>query len=217
MASEAAPKKRGLFGTVIVLIVIEFAVIFLAVPTSWVKNIGETDRVFTSSTLGETYEKDILEKASGWYLNAFINTGVIQAVNNYLFDQWEPNPEKANLPFDDRGLGELMQSRINNMWAATYIATYRLAEMWSWTVYLLPFLLPAIFDGFVRREINKWRFFSPSPLKHHTSSMGIKFGIVLVILLPFLPIPFPVVFIPILFVFIGLMVSMFMGNLSKHI
>lgn len=217
MASESPPKKRGLFGTVVVLIVIELAVIFLAVPTDWVKKIGEQDRLFTSTTLGAAYEKDILDSASSWYLNAFIDTGVIKAVNNFLFDQWDKNEVEGGLPFDDRGLSDLVKSRVNTMWAALYIATYRLVEMWSWSVYLLPFLLPAIFDGFVRRAINKWRFFSPSPLKHHSAIMGIKFGIVFSILLPFLPIPFPVIFIPILFVFIGLMISMFMGNLSKHI
>jgi len=217
MAAESPPKKRGLFGTIIVLIVIEFAVVFLAVPTSWIKKIGEQDRSFTSTTLGVSYEKDILESASSWYLAAFIDTGVIEGVNNYLFDQWDRNAGESNIQFDDRGLSDLVKSRVNTMWSAMYIATYRVVEMWSWSVYLLPFLIPAIFDGFVRRAINKWRFFSPSPLKHHSAIMGMKFGMIIVILLPFLPIPFPVVFIPILFVFIGLMVSMFMGNLSKHI
>jgi len=142
---------------------------------------------------------------------------VISSVNNFLFDQWDKSVEDGAMPFDDRGLTELAKQRVSTMWSALYIATYRIAEMWAWMPYLLPFLIPAILDGFVKRSINKWRFFSPSPLKHQSTMVSIKVGIGIMILLPFLPIPFPVVLIPAMFVFLGCMIMLFVGNLSKHI
>jgi len=214
MAQEKNPSAKTIKGWIFIIVTMELALSFLAVPQSWIQSIGVSDRGLTALTLGAGYEKDILAIATHWYVVMFVDTHIIQSINNFLFAQWEHTNQ---IPIDDRGFSQFVKNRLDATWAAIFIATYRLAETWSWLPYILPLGIPAIIDGITRRSINKWRYFSPSPLTHRACVNTTNICIIILILMPFAPFPFPVVLIPILLLALALAAMIFTGNLSKHI
>lgn len=218
MASKG--KERPFYMYLAYGLFFELLIVFLFIPESWVLSIGESDRALTAWVFGQEYELSILTMTSDVYTKVMIDTGVIETVNNFLFEQWDntPTPDGVQeFTFDDRGMSQYVENRVKITWSALYIAFYRLCETWTWLPYMLPVLIPGMMDGIVNRQVNQWRFFSPSPLLHTVALNSMRFGGALLILFPFLPTPFPVVFIPLILFVIVWMSSMFMGNLSKHL
>jgi hypothetical protein len=207
-------KKRGLFWLVTALFLTELGIVFLAVPHSWVMTVGSYDRGFVYQWFGEGFEEKVLSDAVEWFNATFTNTGIQEATYDFLVGQWNAT---GKVQIDDRGLKSLTEDRLDTVWAAMSVAFYRLSETSKWVVYMAPLLFAILIDGFAQREINKWRFFMPSPMVHYASRMAIITGFSLIVLIPFAPIPLYAPLLPVLIAIMGVFVWVAVTNLSKRL
>lgn len=207
--------ERPLIWKLVILGLVELGIVFLAVPHSWVMSVGESDRVSVVTWFGSGLEAKILSRASVWFKSAFIDTGIVAGINHFLFGQWDQNAANS-FQLDDRGLSQWVSGRISTAWSAIYQGLYRVSEVATWLPYIIPVLIPLFADAWFRRQVNNWRFFSPSPAKHAVSVWTVYVSVIVFILFPLLPITFPAILPPLLLLILGAGVWVFASNLTKR-
>jgi len=207
-------RKRGFAWFVMALFLTELGIVFLVIPHAWVSRVGSYDRGFVYQWFGGDFEARVLRDAMSWFNALFVNTGIQDATYNFLIGQWD---NSQGVQIDDRGLGALTKDRLSTMWAAVSVAMYRFSEMAKWCALLLPLLFAVVVDGLTQREINKWRYFSPSPVVQHASTMTILMVSALGLLLPFAPVPLYAPLIPVLMVLALMTAWMALANMAKRL
>jgi len=77
-----------------------------------------------------------------------------------------------------------------------YAVCYRVAMIVVWLPYALPVFAAALWDGWQRRRISKWRFEFSSPMRHRYASRGAGYLMLIAIAVPALPFPIPPLGVP---------------------
>ncbi|WP_287961699.1 DUF4400 domain-containing protein [Alcanivorax sp.] len=204
---------KGYLWFLAALFLTEIGIVFLVAPNSWVSRCFSWDRGFVYQWFGQGFEQDVLHQAASWYDALFEKTGIKQASYDFLINDWNND----GLQIDDRGLSAWAAERLKTTWLAISLACYRFSQIWAWLVLLLPLLFGMVVDALTQREINKWRFFSPSALVHYSTHMAIGALASLLLLVPFLPLPMYAPAIPGGMVIVGAIGWVSIGNLGKRL
>jgi hypothetical protein len=211
----AQQKKRSLMNWFLVIGLTELAIVFLVVPYAMILSQGAAERTMNVKWLGEKTEQVVKTTADTWYTDLFIDTGIYEAVEEFLVTGWTGDRDR-NLKLDDRGVGELAEARLSAAWAAIYLTLYRLAGFALWGPYVVPFLVPALVDGVMERERRKWMFTYASPMLHNAGASIMGWTLAVGTLLLVLPFAMPPVYQPVLLA--GFAVSMWIvaANIQKR-
>ena len=207
-------RQRSFAGWITALFLTELAIVFLVVPHGWVSKIGGYDRAFVLQWFGPAFEEKVLNDAMQWFDTVFVKTNIQDSTYRFLVGQWNAS---GDIPLDDRGLGALTVDRLNTAWAAVSVAFYRFSETLKWAVVVLPLMVGALLDGLTQREINKWRYFMPSPMLQHGVRLFILSVVGLALILPFAPIPMYAPLLPLLVCLTAVFLWAGAANLSKRL
>lgn len=199
--------------TLFILLLLEAGLVFLFLPKDMVVRSTAYEQKAVGSYLGEMTAERIKESSDKWYRAAFVESGFLYATYNF-FGQYDKDD---GLNFDDRGLGRLIDKRLDVFWLATYLATYRFSLLIVWLPYLFPIILAASVDGLLQREIRKWQFSFSSPMAHQSAARVIYGAVALAILAPFLPVPTPPLAAPVLLGVIAVALWVNFANIQKRI
>lgn len=216
MAKETvARRNRGPVATLIMLLLLEMGIVFLALPKDTLINARTAEAQSVASYLGQPTETQIKNMADNWFRVSFLSTGFMQATYNFLLNQWEG--KEGDLQLDDRGLSVLVDRRLDVFWLAMHYVYYRAATILVWIPYMLPVLFAAGIDGLLQREIRKWQFSFSSPAAHQAASKILFATGAVLVLIPFLPLALPPLAMPVLMGGASIAMWVHMANIQKRI
>ncbi|QCF28131.1 DUF4400 domain-containing protein [Hydrocarboniclastica marina] len=204
--------SRGFF--VVLVVTIELMLIATLIPGDWAQQAIEKEAAYIANSSGLEHRDFILGKATGWYTSATIETGMWQAVYDFLIPTEQQRAESA---IQADWWFSFLEGRIESLQKSVYHTMTRFALLLSWLPYILIILLPAAWDGLMTWKIKKTNFDYSSPVIHRYS---IKAGatIVAVVLLAFFaPVPIDPIYIPAALMIIAIIAGIAIGNLQKRI
>ena len=213
MAKQQKKSKSPLMVLITVLL-LEAGLVFLAMPKDPLVAARDKEVKSVETYLGKQAQEDVKAMADGWFVSCFVETGFLAATYDFFLNQWE---QEGDLELDDRGLSKLFDQRLDVFWLSLHLAYYRLATMTIWLPYLIPFLIAALADGLLQREIRKWQFSFSSPAAHNYATKAIYAIIGVAIISPFFPLALPPLATP--FLMGGAAMALWVGaaNIQKRI
>lgn len=196
----------------LIVLILEMALVFLFIPKSTLIKVQHQEAQAIENQLGQS-AKDYVEESSDYYFYSFfVETGILPISYDFLIGQWGSDDT-----FDDRGFAKLVEQRLDATWMALNLASRRLATLFLWIPYIIPFLMAVVVDGLVEREIRKHRFAFSSPAAHKSATIIFILFTWSLFIIPFLP--FSVTpMLPAYFVWAAaLAVWSYLANLQKRI
>ena len=215
--AERSSTGRGIGFWIVMALFFEFAVIVLFVPRKTMVGAIAKQQRLNTQFLGADVSALLKNNADAMFVTVLDESGVREAINYYLLDRWEASEKEARGHIDDRGVSQWFEKRLVILWAACWIALYRLAGMLMWSIYIVPFLIPAVIDALLSREIQKWKFSFVSPLMR-ASSYRLTFTLFAITAM-FLIAPFsvPSLWQPVILLGMTVGVWLFVRNLQKRL
>lgn len=198
----------------IMMLAFELGLVLMVAPTPQIQAFLTRQQSWTSANLGTQAAGEIQHLGARWYKDVFIRTTLIHRVM-----QWDDSRRHHILPTSQtaariaaRGHQSLMA-----MWWFFYAAFYRFALIAVWIPYFIPVLAAALYDGWIRRRISKWRFEFSSPMRHRYASRGAGSIAMMALGVPLLPIPIPPLVIPVFLAGLAVAVRFWMASVQKRI
>lgn len=201
-----------------IAVVITFAIIGVLVSDRWILNAAEGELSSIQKWFGESARTEVVERATGWYTAAIVDTGFADEVwKGYTRtpEQRARSPEFETGPFK-AGL-DWFETRIRVFFTLIFQVFLRLSAVVLWAPYLALLIAPAAIDGWVRRKIKQTSFSYTSPLAHSYSILAIKAAVVGILFVFLLPVPLPIGCIPAAGALIALALGLVIANTQKRI
>lgn len=107
--------------------------------------------------------------------------------------------------------------RLTAVWWGVYAACYRIAMIAVWLPYAIPVFVAALWDGWQRRKISKWRFEFTSPLRHRYASRGAGYIALIAITIPALPFPIPPLGVPSAMALLAVATRFWVASIQKRV
>lgn len=202
----------GIGWIVAMAVCLEFMALLLFVPSRTVAHYNAAERTSIAAELGSRAEAHVLGNANRWYRATLIDTGMTASLNKFLFGNPTPRVSDPN-----RAVSNYTRDRMASFWRMLYTAYYRVALIWLWIPYLLPFAIPVFIDAHMERKVRQWRFSFVSPM---TRALAARAGTALAVALGvslMIPLHVPPLVYPFLFGAVMLTVWVWVANLQKRI
>jgi len=210
MKKEKKQKKSPLM-FLLSVVLLELVLVLLFLPKGMLLTAREKEAQMVGQYLGVGTEKGIKQTADIWYHKSLIETGFLDATYNY-FGKYDDDGV-----VDDRGLGIVIDRRLDVFWLTLHLVYYRVGMLMIWLPYLLPMVLVASIDGLLQREIRKWQFSFSSPMAHRSAARLVFLIALAFVVIPFLPFPTPPFAMPILMGLLAVAAWVNLANIQKRI
>lgn len=185
MAAKVTHRKP-LWEWIAIIILVEIAAIFFIIPGPTLESVHSREMAMLKSQLGEEAYELMQGWVEKWFKTAFINTGMVEASENYFSDGKHPRD-----PFDDKGLGAWVRKRTQVFWLGVRYGLYRWGMLALWLPLIVVAAAPVSLDAGTRRNILKYRFSYSSPMIHKNAlrGMGLMFLVIFLTPLAWFPLP----------------------------
>jgi len=130
--------------------------ILCALPKEYVIKIINEEREYAVTWFGENKTKEMLNDASDLYDLFFVDTGMVEASQKLFVKHRDRDYKKGWQEVSDAPLWDMLVESMNKFWMVLESGLLRLQIMWVCLLVSLSFILPALSDGLVKREIRKY-------------------------------------------------------------
>lgn len=188
-------------------------VAFVMIKAEYARDLRVSEARGAASVLGQERAVDSLKTGNAVFMSLFAESGVIKW--SYELANSHRN-SKAPL-FNQEKVSESMMTKTDAFWEMCRLAVQRFVFMLYWLPVLIPFIIAAMVDGAMAREIRKWRFqFTSTTIYNHARKLAgmIVFG---VLLLPVIPVKLPILVYPMAIMLCAFMVWASIANMQKRI
>ncbi|OYV75013.1 MAG: hypothetical protein B7Z66_14465 [Chromatiales bacterium 21-64-14] len=179
MALDEREKERGVLRVLIALGTLTLLAAFLVVPYGWVKAFNTRQNTMIRHELGAGAQAHLVATANREFSEWFIKPGLMSASYRNL-----------------RG----MENKVATFWLTVWLEIERWWMVMIWLPLMIPVAIGAAVDGWTQRRISQWRFEFISRARHHYARKSVHYFVFFGFVMPFLPIPLPPLFIPMLWV-----------------
>lgn len=188
-------------------------VAFVLIKADYTRGLRASEARNAAIFLGEERVIDSLRTGNGIFSSLFNESGLIKW--SYELANAHRN-SKAPL-FNHEKASDSMLAKTDAFWESCRLAVQRFVFMFYWLPVLIPFIIAAMVDGAMTREIRKWRFqFTSTTIYNFSRSMA---GMIVfaVMLLPIIPIKMPILVYPVAIMLCTLMIWASIASMQKRI
>jgi len=208
--------RKSLF-VMIWVFVIELLTIVLLIPGNWTDKIIKKESVLIEQNLGTQTNEWIQNEASKWYQSSIIESGVYDAMYDYLI----PTEEQKNRSTGLENMGKVwfkwVKQRLDAFFYVVYQFYTRFALFLIWMPYICILLIPAIYDGFMSWQVKRTNFDYVSPILHRYGTRGLLYVIGTLLIAFFSPIVLNPIIIPISMMVCCMLIGVVLSNFQKRI
>ena len=216
MAGKTKSSSRSHPGWIVfTAIMVVLCAVFILAPVTRIQHFYYQQRAWTVASLGRAADHEIAQRGVAWFQDVAIKTNWM---HNSL--QWAaPSRAEGSTPLGTTALHlrTMTGQRLIAVWWGIYATCYRIAMFVVWLPYALPIFAAALWDGWQRRKISKWRFEFTSPLRHRYASRGAGYLILIAIAIPALPFPIPPLGVPIAMALLAMAMRFWVASIQKRV
>ena len=196
-------------------ILVVFCTIFIFAPVARIQRFYHQQRAWTATSLGSATDRDIARRGVDWFRDVAVRT-------NWMRDsiRWARSRYRdGSTPLTTVALRmrAMTGERLTAVWWGVYAACYRIAMIAVWLPYAIPVFVAALWDGWQRRKISKWRFEFTSPLRHRYASRGAGYIALIAITIPALPFPIPPLGVPSAMALLAVATRFWVASIQKRV
>ena len=197
------------------IVLIDLCVVFILAPTASIQRFLAHQHAWTTASLGRATDLAITQKGAEWFRVLAVRT-------HWMRDSlmWARDRRSAGaVPITSiaRHLKGATHTRVVAIWWALFAACYRAAMVVMWLPYTIPIMAAALWDGWQRRRISKWRFEFTSPMRHRYASRGVGYLVLIAIAVPALPVPIPPLAVPAALGLLAVTARFWVASIQKRI
>lgn len=200
-----------------IIFFLEIMIIFLLIPGNYSEKAVEEEKQLISKYLSEDTSNWVTQKATDWYQITMIDTGVYESMYRHLIPNDTEKARSKGMEELGRGIFEWVLGRLEAFTNIVYQFLARFAMFVMWFPYILIFLIPAMYDGLMVREIKKTNFRLASPVVHRYSFRMVGLLVFGLITLFFVPIAVNPIIIPFIMLGICVFLSFTVSNFQKRV
>ncbi len=200
---------------VFTMIMVVFCAVFILAPVTRIAHFYYQQRAWTVASLGRAADHEIAQRGAGWFANVAVKT-------HWMHDSFRwaaPRHREGGTPLAATALRirTLTSKRLHAVWWGIYAVCYRLAMIVVWLPYALPIFAAALWDGWQRRRISKWRFEFSSPMRHRYASRGAGYLVLCAAAIPALPFAIPPLAVPAALGLLAMAARFWIASIQKRV
>lgn len=199
-----------------IILFLEIMMIFLLVPGDHSEMIIQKEKQLISNYLSLDTSDWVTQKATDWYQATMIDSGVYESIYRFLIPNDIERARSNGMENVGQGIFIWVSERLDVFAHIIYQFLSRFAMFIMWVPYILIFLIPSIYDGFMMREIKKTNFQLASPIIHRYSLRIVITLLFTLITLFFIPIAINPIIIPFIMLGICFFLSFTISNFQKR-
>jgi hypothetical protein len=202
----------------IFLVVLSWVLLVLFLTSSdFTDKTLEHEKKYTEMDLGKETKDYIYGTAERWYVVAFEESGVYEALHRTMIPNEEEKANSKGMEHFGEGIFEWVEGRLDASMRIIYLYMTRVLQLWVWVPFIPILIFPMIYDGYKVREIKKTNFDFSSPLRNKSGFKIITILIILTLMLFATPIAITPMFFPFLLFAIGICLQVAVANLQKRL
>lgn len=199
----------------VALLAFDIGFVVILAPTATLQRFLHDQQTLTVAMTGASAAREVNLLGARWFRDTLIRTDAISDMQRWT----DPHRVSGGTPFNEtvarvRGV---LQARLDAVWWLFYVAFYRAAVIAVWLPYAIPVLAAALWDGWIRRRISKWRFEFSSPMRHRYASRGAGGLVLLAAMIPVLPLPIPPLAIPFALGVLAVTARFWVASIQKRV
>lgn len=203
------PRSLLLAGLYLAALIVAFVVI----KAEYARDLRVSEARGAVALLGEERVIDSLKTGNTILAGLFKDTGVIK----WSYEIANANRNSKAPLFNQEKVSDSMLTKTDAFWEMTRLALQRMVFILYWLPVLIPFIIAAMVDGVMSREIRKWRFQFTSTTVYNFSRKMAGMIVFAVLLLPVIPIMMPMLAYPIAIMLCALTIWASIANMQKRI
>ncbi|MDH1472668.1 DUF4400 domain-containing protein [Shewanella sp. GD03713] len=148
--NESSKQKGFLARMVVAVALVSFAYIMILMTPEAYRETLQAEIAAFKTVIGPTESKDVIERAGAMYHWAFIETGVVQSMEDAVRPSGVVNGE-------DFWLMPMVRI-VENLKLMFYQSSYRMSVFLHWLALGAPLIFAMAADGFYKRRIKQYEF-----------------------------------------------------------
>ena len=214
-AKSSSSSRRHPGWIVFMAVMVMLCAVFILAPAPRIQRFLAQQRAWTVASLGRAADHEIAQRGADWFQDVAVHT-------HWMRDslRWAaPRRTEGSVPLDGTALRLRLMThkRLLAVWWGVYATCYRIAMIVVWLPYALPVFAAALWDGWQRRRISKWRFEFSSPMRHRYASRGAGYLMLIAIAVPALPFPIPPLGVPAALGLLAMAARFWIASIQKRV
>jgi len=196
---------------------LEFILICLLIPESFVKTQMREEVMDIADKLGQPTAEEVRTKTTDTFDKLFVRSGVYTTIHRMVIPTEAERMRSVGMEDLGQGIFPYVEERLEAMWYSVTQVIMRVFHFMIWLPFLLLIIVPAILDGIYQRKIRISTFRHVSALRHRAGFQGvvtIVFGLFILAMMPF---SIPTLLFPVVGVAIAFMVNMSITFTQKRL
>lgn len=209
MSKAEHPKSLIVVGIYILVLVVSFVLI----RPEYARSLRVTEAKGAVSLLGADRVVASVKTGNAIFDTMFRESGMVDWSYRTANDS-----RNGSAPLYNREkVADSMLAKTNAFWEMCRVAVQRVVFLFFWVPVLIPFIVAALIDGAMAREIRKWRFqFTSTTIYNHARRLA-GLGVFVILLLPVLPVPMPILIYPAVGMLVAALAWASIANMQKRI
>ncbi|MGH0003625.1 DUF4400 domain-containing protein [Pseudovibrio ascidiaceicola] len=196
---------------------LQILAIVILIPGNWTHKAVTSELALIESGLGEETANWVQDRASSWYVTAFIDTGIQEEAYRLLIPTAEQKRRSVGLENMGDWWFPLVEDRLNGLFATIYHLLIRVSLFVVWSPYMALIFAPALFDGWMMRSVKQTNFQYASPVVHRYGVRGVAFVVFAMVFAFTLPIALDPRIIPVALILVAICLGLIVSNMQKRI
>jgi len=209
MSKGEHPKSLIVLGIYLVVLVVSFVLI----RPEYARSLRIAEAKGAVSLLGADRVVASVKAGNAIFDAIFRDSGMI----DWSYRTANESREGSAPLYNRDKVANSMLAKTNAFWEMCRVAVQRVVFLFFWVPVLIPFIVAALIDGTVAREIRKWRFqFTSTTIYNHARRLA-GLGVFAILLLPVLPVPMPILIYPVVCMLVVALAWASIANMQKRI
>jgi hypothetical protein len=196
---------------------LEFILICLLIPESFVKTQMREEVMDIADKLGQPTAEEVRTKTTDTFDKLFVRSGVYTTIHRMVIPTEAERMRSVGMEDLGQGIFPYVEERLEAMWYSVTQVIMRVFHFMIWLPFLLLIIVPAILDGIYQRKIRISTFRHVSALRHRAGFQGVVTIIFGLFILAMMPFSIPTLLFPVVGVAIAFMVNMSITFTQKRL
>lgn len=210
-------KRRRSAFMIVLLIFAEAAICLFLISSDYARKSTIQEAAWINASLGESTSLQLQQRADAMYESTVMRW----QLDDWFHQLFIPSESERQNSKGLEALGEKAFDLVESRWAAFLDMTYwfmrRIALFTIWLPIWVPAFVISAMGGWLERAVKKTDFGYASPFIFSYAWRAVVFGVALMLLSFFCPVPMPPSAVPALLGVIAVLLGLCFGNVQKRI
>lgn len=209
MSKTEHPKSLIVIGIYILVLVVSFVLI----QPDYARSLRISEAKGAVPLLGADRVIKSVKTGNAIFDSIFRESGIIA----WSYRTANESRDGSTPLYNRRKVADSMLTKTDAFWEMCRVVVQRVVFLLFWVPVLVPFVVAALIDGAMAREIRKWRFqFTSTTIYNHARRLA-GLGIFAILLLPVVPVPMPILAYPAVGMLLAVLAWATIANMQKRI